>query len=254
MTTEPASDSTARAESPSPRAFTTTHWSLVARAGTSATADSREALETLCQTYWYPLYAFARRAGWPAGAAEDATQGFFEHLLATDMIGKADRARGKFRTFLLSSFRNFLAHEHARATARKRGGGREIVPVEAMLRAEDRLTEEPACHDSPEALFDRHWALGTIDAAFTSLRNEYQALGKAELFDSLKAVLWGEAPGLPYAQLARQHGLSEGAVKMSALRLRRRVREALHAEVAKTLLDPTDVESELQHLLAALGP
>lgn len=235
-----------------PRAFATTHWSLVACAGDTASPGSREALRLLCRAYWYPLYGFARRTGLAPADAEDATQGFFEHLLESDGIARADPARGRFRTFLLSSFRNFLGHQRARAGAQKRGGGAEIVSIDAMQAAEQRLRDEPAARGSTEAEFDRRWALELLDRVFEDVRQDYTAGGQGVLFDELRAALWGIEEGHSYATIAARVSSSEGAVKMAAMRLRRRVREALRAEVSKSLLDPGDADQELRHLLAAL--
>ncbi|HUJ44743.1 MAG TPA: sigma-70 family RNA polymerase sigma factor [Opitutaceae bacterium] len=236
-----------------PRAFATTHWSLVVRAGDAGTSQGRAALEELCRIYWYPLYSFARSRGLPQQEAEDLTQGFFEDLLARGAIAHADAARGRFRTFLLAAFQNYQSHEQARAHCLKRGGGQEIVSIETLREADARFQDEPVTADSPEKLFDRKWTLSLLEQALATVRREYAAVDKAAIFDELKDVVWGDRCDVSYAEIARRLGSTEGAVKVAVYRLRRRFREEFRAEVAKTVLDAADLEDEMRHLFAALS-
>ncbi len=236
-----------------PGAFTTTHWSMVVRAAAAGTTESQAALEELCRVYWFPLYWFARRRGMPPHDAEDLTQGFFEDLLARGAVAQADATRGRFRTFLLASFQNYHSHQRAYTGRIKRGGGREIVSIEALQQAESRFQEEPATTDSPEKLFDRKWALSLLEATLETVRREYSAIGKAELFDELKVILWGGRGEVSYVEIARRLNSTEGAIKVAVHRLRRRFREVLQGEVAKTVLEAAEVEDEIRHLFAALN-
>ena len=223
------------------------------RAGEIGTPDGRAALGQLCRIYWYPLYWFARRRGQTPHDAEDLTQGFFAELLERGAIARADATRGRFRTFLLTSFQNFQSNERARAGSLKRGGGREIVPLDTMQGAESRFQGEPATGLSPEKLFDQKWAHSLLDAVLELLRREYTAAGKQAWFDELKVVLWGGRGEVSYAEIARRVGSTEGAIKVAVHRLRQRFRECLRAEVAQTVLNPGEVEDEMRHLLAAVS-
>ncbi len=223
------------------------------RAGEARTPDGRAALEELCRTYWHPLYWFARRRGLTPSDAEDLTQGFLADLLARGAVAQADAARGRFRSFLLASFENFHSHQRARTATVKRGGGCEFVSLQALQEAESRFQEEPVSTDSPEKIFDRTWAMRLIDQAVAAVRHEYAAVGKEPLFAALKDVLWGGRDAGNYAEIALRLGSTETAVKMAAYRLRRRFGEALRTEVAKTVVDPADLEDEMRHLLAAVS-
>jgi RNA polymerase sigma-70 factor (ECF subfamily) len=234
-----------------PRAFATTHWSLVVQAADAT--DGRAALAELCRTYWYPLYWFARRRGHSEEDAKDLTQGFFAHLLAGGALARADAARGRFRTFLLAMFDHYRAHEHARATRQKRGGGCDMISLDALQSAEARYQDEPATTDSPERIFDRKWAVQVLEQTAAVVQHEYAAAGKAALFDALKLFLWGGRGEVSYAVIAGQLGTTEGAIKVAVLRLRQRFREQVRTEVTKTLLHAEEAEDEVRHLLAALG-
>jgi RNA polymerase sigma-70 factor (ECF subfamily) len=234
-----------------PTAFATTHWSMIVRAAETGTPDGLAALEELCRIYWYPLYGFARRRGLTPHDAEDLTQGFLADMLARGAVAKADAARGRFRTFLLASFENFCRSQHARANAAKRGGGCEFVSLQA---AELRFQQEPASTDTPEKTFDQKWAMSLLEQAIASVDREYTALGKGPLFNALKNILWGAHGAASHAEIARQLGSTEGAVSVAAHRLRRRFKEALRAEVAKTVLSPSDLEDEMKYLLMAVSP
>jgi RNA polymerase sigma-70 factor (ECF subfamily) len=233
--------------------FATTRWSLVAAARDRAAPPAREALAELCRAYWYPVYAFVRRCGHGHAEAEDLTQEFFARLLGKDALAAVDPARGRFRSFLLASCRHFLANQHDRERARKRGGGRPTLPLD-FGGADDRYRREPAHDDTPEKLFERRWALALLDEVLARLRAEYEATGKGQLFALLKGHLTGDDPGLPHAAAAEQLGMTEGAVKVAVHRLRKSYRELLRQEIAQTLADPAEVDDEIRSLFAALAP
>jgi RNA polymerase sigma-70 factor (ECF subfamily) len=236
-----------------PRAFATSNWSMIAHAGDAATPNGRAALAQLCRVYWYPLYWFSRSRGLSQHDAEDLIQGFFEDIIERGAIAKADAARGRFRTFLLSSLRNFHSHQRARAGRLKRGGGQEILSLDKVDAAETRFRNEPATEISPEKLFDQKWALSLLEAALDHLRHEYDAAGKRAWFDELKVVLWGGRGEVSYAEIALRLESTEGAVKVAVHRLRQRFKEYLRTEVARTVLHPGEIEDEMRHLLAAVS-
>jgi|ERR1043166_3228256 RNA polymerase sigma-70 factor (ECF subfamily) len=232
--------------------FLTTHWSLVLSAAGEASPAAREALEQLCRAYWYPLYSFARRTGRPPADAQDVTQGFFAYLFEKQLLRRADPESGRFRSFLLGSFKHFLAHEHERATALKRGGGQMPVSLD-QLEPEERYSIEPATEASPETLFDRQWAEEQLDRALHRLRDDYASSGRAGLFDLLKDYVWGDKNALTLAEIASRIDLTEEAVKKAVQRLRSRFRECLREEIAQTVATPDQIDEELRHLRAALG-
>ena len=241
----------------SPRAsagcFVTTHWSVVLTAGRNDTARARAALEQLCRNYWHPLYAYVRGAGYSREEAEDLTQEFFARLLAQNSVARADPARGRFRSFLLASLKHFLANEWEKARARKRGGGAQLLPLEFDT-AETRCAQPVAPGDTPDRAYDRQWALALLDVVLGQLRREYRHAGREDMYLGLKDTLSGGRSEIPYRELGARLGLSEGAVKVAAHRLRQRYRELLRAEIANTVAGPEEVEEELQHLFAALRP
>lgn len=235
-----------------PSAFATTRWSVVVRAGDAGNAGARQALEELCGVYWKPLYVFARRRGLGPADAEDLTQAFFADLLERQALRHADANRGRFRTFLLTAFENFRCVQRVRARSLRRGGRCEFLSLDAVRGAESGLEAESASTESPEKLFDRNWARAVLDATLAEVRKEYAVLGKAELFDALKGALWGGRGETPLADVARRLGSTEGAIKVAAHRLRHRYAGRLREEVAKTLVNPDDVEDEMRFLMAAL--
>ena len=244
--------SAAPAAERAPARFVTTHWSLVRAAGRSSSAESRRALEALCQAYWYPIYAHVRRSGHDAATAQDLTQAFFARLLERRVLPRADRERGRFRAFLLASLRNFLRNEYDFQTARKRGGGQAVLSID-YRQAEGRYGAEPSHAETPERDFERQWALAVLEQALAALEREHRAAGKLELFEALAPCLTagGDAPA--YAEVAAALGLTEAAAKMAASRLRKQYRERIRAEIARTVADPADVDEELRSLFAALG-
>ncbi|MGE0706949.1 MAG: RNA polymerase sigma factor [Planctomycetota bacterium] len=238
----------------SPR-FVTTRWSQVLAAQGGDEARARAALEELCRSYWYPLYAYGRRRGLEARAAEDAVQGFFAELLEKDRLALVDRERGRFRGFLVTAFQRYLGHEREKAAAQKRGGGARVLSLDDGD-PEARYAREPAHEATPERAFERAWALAVLERALRGLRAAYEERGQATLFEEAKAYLIGEAEA-PMAEAAARLGLREGAFRVAVHRLRRRYRAAVRAEVAQTLpagaLEAGEDEVELRELAAALA-
>jgi RNA polymerase sigma-70 factor (ECF subfamily) len=234
------------------RGFATTRWSVVLAAGTRSGDHSAEALATLCETYWYPVYAFIRRQGRDADHARDLTQEFFARVLEKNYFRDADPARGRFRTFLLTSIRHFLSNERDREQALKRGGKTPPLSLDVET-AEGAYQLEGRDDLTPEKLFDARWATLLLDRALARLQEEYVAAGKNDLFDGLKGFLTGDSDDVPYADTARALDMSEGAVKVAVHRLRRRFRDALIKEIAETVSDPADIDAEIRHLLQAVS-
>jgi len=235
------------------RHFATTRWSVVLAAvadGPSAGAD--EALATLCETYWYPLYGFLRSRGYTAEDAQDLTQAFFARLLEKQTIRHADPARGRFRSFLLASLKHFAANERERAIAAKRGGGIPSLALE-LETAEGRFEMEPPSDETPERVYDRRWALALLERVMSRLNVETLRRDKPSQFDRLKPYLTGDQPQLSYAETASDMGTSEGAVKVAVHRLRRRFRDLVRDEIAQTVSSPDEIEDELRHLWSSVG-
>lgn len=240
------------AESPARSAFVTTQWSAVLAAGRNDTTQSRGALEQLCRNYWPPLYAYVRRLGYSPHDAQDLTQEFFASLLERHAVAKADPERGRFRSFLLASLKNFLAHEWEKARAQKRGGRVQVIPLDHDT-AETTCVQPAAPDDTPDQAYDRQWALSLLDLVLRRLRKEYADCGRDDLFAGLKDTLSGGRSEIPYRDLAARLAMSEGAVKVAAHRLRQRYRELLREEIANTVSGPEEIEEELRQLFAALG-
>ena len=239
---------------PAPRAgrFATTRWSLVIAAGQKANARSAEALASLCEMYWYPVYAFIRRQGCHADEGADLTQEFFARVLEKNYFHDADPARGRFRAFLCGSIRHFLSNERDRARTLKRGGKQPPISLDVET-AEGRYQLEPRDDLTPEKLFDRRWALVLLERVLARLRDEHLSAGKGELFDRLKGFLTGDSEGVPYADVAKALEMTEGAVKVAVHRLRRQFRELLIQEIAETVSDPADIDAEIEYLLKAVS-
>lgn len=220
-------------------------------AGTGRSRAADEALARLCETYWYPLYAFLRGRGHGADDAQDLIQAFIVHVLEKNMLGHADPSRGRFRSFLLTSLKNFAANEYHRAVAQRRGGATPVLSLE-LERAEGRFQLEPATDETPERVFDRRWALTLLDRVLTRLRDA-TSRGHLEQFDRLSAYLTGEQPKQSYAQTAAALGMTEGAVKVAVHRLRRQFRDLVREEIADTVSTPEEVRDEIRHLWSAVS-
>jgi RNA polymerase sigma-70 factor (ECF subfamily) len=233
------------------RQFASTHWSLVVAAGQRDRPESAAALASLCQLYWYPLYAYARRRLSCPEDAQDLTQEFFARLLEKDYLQQADPRRGRFRSFLLTAFKHFLAKEHERAQAQKRGGGRKPLPLD-FANGEERYQREPSHEATAETLYERGWALTLLEQALARLREEQAGAGKQLLFACLKETLTGADTPRPYTELAAELGMSVEAIKVTVHRLRRRYAELLRAEIAQTVATAEEVEDELRDLFAAV--
>jgi len=231
--------------------FATTRWTAVLAAGRSDTTRARTALAELCQAYWFPLYAYARRRGRSPQDAEDATQGFFARLLRLESLGSVSREKGKFRAFLLASMNNYLASEHARDSAQKRARHRTIA-LDAES-AEQRYSHAPVDRLTPENLFERQWALTVLETVVRRLGEEYEAAERGEIFRELRFAITATDEAIPYAEAAARLGMSEENVKVTVHRLRRRYREALREEIAQTVPDPSEVDDELRYLRRVLS-
>jgi RNA polymerase sigma-70 factor (ECF subfamily) len=230
------------------RAFATTHWSTVLAAGATTSPHAAAALERLCQTYWYPLYAFVRRKGYGPHEAEDLTQGFFARLLEKRDLSSVAPDKGKFRSFLLCSLNHFLANEWDKSQRLKRGGGIAFSPLETTG-AEDRYTLETPESDMPERAFDRRWAEAMLAVVLTRLRAEFDDASRPSRFDELKPYLLGERGADAYAAVARRLQLSEQGVKSAVHRLRRRLRELFREEIAHTVATRAEIDEELRYLV-----
>jgi RNA polymerase sigma-70 factor (ECF subfamily) len=221
----------------------------VVAAGDPRRKEARSALDSLCENYWYPLYACLRRRGFPADQAQDLTQEFFTRVLEGRYLDRADPEKGRFRSFLLTSLKFFVADEQHRQRARKRGGGQPVAFE--FSSGEERYRREPAHDETPERIFERRWALSVLDRVVERLRNEFVQHGRPEHFERLKVFLLGQSDA-PYAALAREVNTSEGALKVAIHGLRKRYRELFRQEIADTVADPAEVESELRYLAAVL--
>lgn len=227
--------------------FATTRWAVVAEAG----AEQQEALADLCRIYWPPVYAYLRRSGASPADAQDLTQEFFGRLLAREFFARANRERGRFRTFLLCSLQNFLRDEHARTQAEKRGAGRVVSLDE--LAAEQAYQAEPQDTATAETLFERRWALTLLEGVLARLEAEFNQGARPGLFTELRQRLWGGTRGEPAHALAQRFGLSESAIHVMLHRLRSRFRELLRSEIAGLVHSPAEVDDEIAHLIRVLG-
>lgn len=231
-------------------AFVTTHWSVVLAAqGESAEADA--ALEKLCRTYWWPLYGFVRREGYKPEDAQDLTQAFFARLLKRRDLDTVRQERGRLRSYLLASLKNFLSKARHREMTVKRGEGRPLISLEDLL-ARERADQEPSHKLSADRIYERRWALTLLEQVLVRLGAEYEAAGKRPLFDRLKELLAGESGQPSQAEIAAEMQMTENAVKQALHRLRHRYRQLLREEIAHTVAVPDDVEDELRHFIAVL--
>jgi RNA polymerase sigma factor (sigma-70 family) len=230
----------------------TTRWSLIQAAGRKSSPAARQALETLCRSYWSPVYAYVRRRGVNAVEAQDLTQAFFAEVLDKNYFLQAAPERGRFRTFLLTACQHFLSKEWAKGRAQKRGGGRTPLSLD-FASAEQRLALEPATGTTPEQEYERQWTVTLLREVLAQLEQEYMQAGKGKLFAALKPFLLGEHGEATYATAAQDLALTAAAVKMAASRLRRRYRQLLRQAIAQTVNTPQDVDDEIRQLFAALA-
>jgi DNA-directed RNA polymerase specialized sigma24 family protein len=239
-------------ESPSSAHFPSTCWSRVAHASDPADPEAARALDGLCRDYWYPLYAFVRRRGFGPDDAGDLVQGFLADLLERRDLAGADRQRGRFRSFLRAACAHYVAHQRERDQALKRGGGRRSVSID-LPAAEGRYCLEPTHELTAERLFERRWALDLLGHVLGRLEGEAVEAGKGRLFGYLRPMLEGDDRADSYRDVGTAVGLSEGAVKVAAHRLRARYRDLLREEVARTVVDPSEVDAELADLISTLA-
>ena len=231
--------------------FRTTQWGLVAAASCQGTPDGQRALATLCQQYWFPLYAFVRHQGYSVQEAEDLTQAFFAMILETKALSGAHPQHGKFRSFLLAAMRRFLVNDWVRVKAQKRGGGGAIVSLDAE-NGEMRLSADFRSGQSPESYFDRQWAITVLDLALEALRVEYERTGREKIFAGLQPLLAGNESGLDHQQIGRELNMSHSAVRVALHRMRERYARLVRKQIAQTLDSEDGIEAELCYLFKAL--
>jgi DNA-directed RNA polymerase specialized sigma24 family protein len=229
-----------------------THWSVVLLAGQPGTPEAAAALERLCRTYWYPLYAHVRHRGYNVEEAKDLTQSFFAHLFEKNYLAHADRTKGTFRTFLLTALDRFLANDGRRAHAVKRGGGQVLISLDDDT-AESRYAREATCDLTPDKIYERRWALTLLDLAMTRLEEEFAAANKARQFDLFRTFLTSEASQSDCAAVGGQLEMTAGAVAVAIHRLRQRYRELVREEIAHTVGNAADIEDEIHWLFTAMA-
>ncbi len=234
-------------------AFVTTHWSVVLASADTDSPQARAALEQLCRTYWYPLYCYIRRRGYGHEDAQDLTQGFLVRWLESKSFARADASKGRLRSFLLAGLNHFLSDQWDRASAQKRGGGRQTLSFMDTQTADDRYRLERMDERSPERLFERRWALTLLDQVLARAEQEFREAGKGEQFQRLRAFLIAGTGEESYAQVACELGLSREAVKKAVQRMRHRYYELFREEVAHTVADPAQVEEELRYLCGVIA-
>lgn len=234
-------------EPPHRQAFVTTQWSVVLTAARNDTTQARDALAGLCQTYWHPLYAYVRRRGYSPQDAEDLTQGFFAQLLERNAVSTVNPAKGRFRSFLLAGLNYFISDEWDKARAQKRGAGK-VISFDTKA-AESWLDNTPSATLTPEQAFELRWAIALLEQVYRRLEEEHRQQGKLEVFNVLRTTLAGPGNSAPYAELGRQLGLNENAVKAAVHRLRQRYRGLLRETIAETVESAAEVEEELRYLL-----
>jgi RNA polymerase sigma factor (sigma-70 family) len=231
--------------------FNTTNWSIVVKAGSYDSSEARAALASLCESYWYPVYAFIRRRGHSPADAEDLTQGYFARFLEKGYARQVDPDRGRFRAFLLTSVRNFLHNERAHARALKRGGGRKMLSLDAAS-VEGRFETASLEKTTPEAAYEQAWAESVLSRALERLERSLRRTDR-DRYPLLRAFLTGREPSEPYSRLAERWGVAESSVRVAVHGLRKRFGHVLREEVRQTVKDDADVDDELRHLLAVLG-
>lgn len=232
--------------------FQTTRWTLVQAAAANPTVDSRQALSTLCQTYWPPVYAFIRRNGYDSDQSQDLTQGFFALMLEKNYLVRADQKRGRFRSFLLTAVKNFLANEWDRANALKRGGGQVAVSID-LVKAERWYEPAAAEAVTPETIFERRWAISILEQVMARLRADFIHAGKIDQFEALSNFLEQDSDDVGYEELAGKMAMSAGALRMAVHRMRRTYRRLLREEITETVSDPDEIDAEIRFLVAILS-
>lgn len=248
----PASESEQASENRAQGLFVTTRWSVVLAAKDRSSPGSAQALESFCQLYWYPLYAYVRGSGYSPEDAQDLTQEFFARLLAKNFLRVVEPEKGRFRTFLRMALKRFLVHEWERLRAQKRGGGQAHLPFDTVM-AEQRFQEDNAHNLSPDVSYDRRWALTLLGEAMARAQREYEACGKTEELAELKPYLTAERGEIPYEKIAGALGVSEGAARVAVHRLRKRFRELFREVIADTVSAPEEVHPELKHVIEVLS-
>ncbi len=229
------------------RRFATTRWSVVLAASESSSPDSREALESLCQDYWVPLYAYVVRRVGDVEEARDLTQAFFARLLEKSYLAEAKSERGRFRSFLITAFKHFLSKEWEKSRAQKRGGGQRLLSLD-FESGDSSISFEPSSDLTPDQVYERQWAVTLLQKVIDRLRAEYEASGRLEHFERLRHFIIGQYAEATYADVAEALGSTEAAMKMTAHRMRRRYRELLRAEIAETAVAVDDVDDEIRSL------
>jgi RNA polymerase sigma-70 factor (ECF subfamily) len=230
--------------------FQTTLWTTVVAAGQLSSPDAKAALDRLCQIYWRPVYAYIRKRMPSSQQAEDLTQSFCARLLEKNYVARADRTRGRFRSFLMTSVENFLCDEYDRATSLKRGGSQRPLSLDIALADEEN---EPAVALTPAQAFERRWARSLLDQVMTQLASECRGTGRFRLFEHLQAHFWGEADSIPYGQLSKELGMTHVHLRVAVHRMRQRYREILREEIAQTVSSPGEIDSELRYLLQVVS-
>jgi RNA polymerase sigma factor (sigma-70 family) len=232
--------------------FATTHWSVVLTAAKEDAPEAAAALERLCRTYWYPLYVFVRRRGHSPEDAQDLTQQFFALFLHKEYFRLADRARGRFRTFLLHALEHFLINEWKRAQRAKRGGGTTPISLDVQD-AEHRYARELVTTLTPDRAYEKQWAATLLEQVLSALREEYAAAGSSRVFAELADLLWGKDGSVSFAEIGNRLSMTEGAARGAMHRLRTRYREQLRREVAQTVSEPGEVDEELRYLITVVS-
>ena len=235
-----------------PGLFTATQWTVVLAAGRPDSPAAAAALEQLCCSYWHPLYAYARHKGHLPPDAEDLTQEFFARLLAKNYLAAAEKEKGRFRSFLLTMFKRFLADEWDRSQAQKRGGGLRPLTIDTET-AEAGYQQDWIENATPERVFEQRWALSVVNRAINRLEAEFTQAGRAAEFERLKTFLTPEKGAIPYADAAKELDMTEGALRVVIHRLRQKFRGHLRAEVAQTVASPEEIEEEIRYLLTVLS-
>jgi len=235
------------------REFRTTQWSVVLAAREGSPTQAAAALEQLCRSYWYPLYAYLRRDGKNPHDAQDLTQGFLASVIEKRDLDAATPEGGRFRSFLLGTLKHYLADERRKANAQKRGGGRPVLSIDAE-EAESRYRIEPVDEETPETHFERQWARLVLERVMDRLRKRHAERGRAELFTALQPCLGGVGCAVPYSEVGARLGLSEGAVKVAVRRLRQEFGHLLRHEIAQTVADESEIDEEIRRLIRVTSP